>query len=143
MASPTVIAPEQASERAAPHAAPHGASHDEVLGPGEGVELAALAPRFAEHATPWKQVTGYAGSLLLTFLSLWAAWRHLLPVRDLVVLLLALGGLQAAWQLMSFMHLREGRGSTWHLVTLFFGIGVGVGIVGFSIWIMTFKSGVS
>jgi|GEM_PF-1845758 len=143
MAFPSTIARHETALPAAPHEGIHQETHEETLGPGEGVEVAALAPRFAEHATPWRQVLGYAGSLLLTFAALWAVVQHLLPPRDLAVVILALAGLQAAWQLTSFMHLREGRGSTWHLVALFFGIGVGIGIVGFSIWIMTFKSGVS
>jgi cytochrome aa3 quinol oxidase subunit IV len=128
-----------------PHDVPpfHHAEPDDELGPGEGVEIAALAPRFAEPEMPWRQVAGFAGCLVLTFLALWAAARHVLPTGSLVVTILGLAVLQAAWQLASFMHLREGRGSTWHVVTLFFGIAVGLGIVGFSIWIMTFKSGVS
>ncbi len=116
---------------------------EEELGPGEGTEIAALTPRFEEQEVPWRQVAGFFGCLLLTFAALWAAARHVLPPGSLVVAILALAGLQAAWQLASFMHLREGRGSNWHVVTLFFGIAVGLGIVGFSIWIMTFKSGVS
>lgn len=115
----------------------------EVLGPGESTELSILAPRFAERATPWRQILGYVGSLMLTMVALLAVVRRWLPVHELAVMVLALAGLQAAWQLTSFMHLRESRGSAWHILTLFFGIGVGLGVVGFSIWIMMFKSGVS
>lgn len=139
------MAPMAASAHRYPHPEVSGvhAPAEEVLGPGEGTEVAALAPRFTPEGTPWKQIVGYAGSLLLTFIALGAAVRHLLSPQGLVVVILALAGLQAAWQLLSFMHLRESRGSAWHVVTLFLGIGVGLGIVGFSVWIMTFKSGVS
>jgi cytochrome aa3-600 menaquinol oxidase subunit 4 len=116
----------------------------EEMAPGEAPELAFLAPRFAAEAGfPWIQVWGFAGSLLLTVGALWLVTRRLLAPNLLlaVILLLAVG--QAALQLGVFMHLREGRGAAWQLLGLGLAFFIAIGLIGMSIWIMMFKSGVS
>ncbi|MDA8345435.1 MAG: cytochrome C oxidase subunit IV family protein [Thermaerobacter sp.] len=112
-------------------------------GRGDEVEIAILAPRFEEHAFPWRQIFGYAASLILTMAALLLVVHHVLPPVGLIVAILALATIQASLQLGLFMHLRESLGSTWHVVTLALAIVVALGIVIFSIWIMSFKSGVS
>ena len=103
----------------------------------------ALEPQFHPVAFPSAQVVGYALSLGLTLLALWlAAVRHLAPVR-LVPVLLGLALVQAGVQLASFMHVRESRGTAWHLPLLVIAAGVAVATIVFSMWIMTFKYGVS
>lgn len=102
-----------------------------------------LAPRFAPLHFPSLQIAGYAGSLLLTLTALALVSRHLLPPQALVATILGLAAIQALLQLSCFMHLRESGGPAWHLPLLALAIGIGVGIVGFSIWIMAFKTGVS
>lgn len=110
---------------------------------GEVVEISVLAPRFEEHAFPWRQIAGYAASLLLTFGALLLVERRLLPAAWLAPVILGLAAVQAGLQLGLFMHLRESLGATWHVMTLGLAIVVALGIVILSIWIMTFKSGVS
>lgn len=107
------------------------------------VEIAALAPQFEEHDFPWRQILGYAASLVLTVSALLLVVHRVLPPAELVALILALAAVQAGLQLGLFMHLRESLGETWHVVTLALAIVVALGIVIFSVWIMTFKSGVS
>ncbi|OLZ08278.1 cytochrome o ubiquinol oxidase subunit IV [Sulfobacillus thermosulfidooxidans] len=112
-------------------------------GHGDEVESVYLVPRFEEETFPWKQIFGYIASLVLTALAFGAVVEHMLPPAFLISFILFLAVLQAALQLGIFMHLRESRGSTWQIVTLALAIFMGIGIVIFSIWIMTFKSGVS
>jgi len=65
--------------------------------------------------------------------------------RFLVVfgVVLALAAVQAGIQLACFMHVREAAGPAWQLPVLGAAVMIAVGIVIFSIWIMTFKWGVS
>ncbi|HBQ94964.1 MAG: cytochrome C oxidase subunit IV [Sulfobacillus benefaciens] len=120
-----------------------GISPNGPTGHGDEVESAYLAPRFEEEDFPWKQILGYIASLVLTALAFGAVVKHILPPAFLIGFILFLAVLQASLQLGVFMHLREGRGSTWQIVTLTLAILMGIGLVICSIWIMTFKSGVS
>lgn len=112
-------------------------------GRGDEIELRILAPRFEQHDLPWRQIIGYALSLGLTFGAYLLVVHRILPPSGIVVAILAIAVVQAALQLRLFMHLRESLGSTWHVPVLSLAIVVALGIVIFSIWIMTFKSGVS
>lgn len=114
--------------------------HEEHGGP---VEIAALAPHFEEVRFPTKAVVGYAVSVALTLLALLAVTKHLLPPAGLLATVLALAAVQALLQLGSFMHLREAGGETWQLPVIILAFGIAVGIVIFSVWIMSFKWGVS
>lgn len=112
-------------------------------GRGDEVELALLAPRFEQHDLPWRQIVGYVLSLGLTLSAYLLVVHRVLPPFGMIIAILALAGVQAALQLGLFMHLRESLGSTWHVPALALAITVALGIVIFSIWIMSFKSGVS
>lgn len=109
----------------------------------DDVELSFLTPRFEPEAFPWRQILGYAASLLLTLAASMAVIHRVLPPQALLGVILALAGIQALVQLGFFMHIREGLGPTWHVLTLALGGVVALGIVVFSIWIMTFRWGVS
>jgi cytochrome aa3-600 menaquinol oxidase subunit 4 len=102
-----------------------------------------LQPRFAAEGFPAAQVAGYAGSLVLTFAALYLAVHHVLAPVALVAVLLGLAAGQAALQLSVFMHLRESRGTAWQVLPLFLAFAIALGLVGMSVWIMAFKSGVS
>jgi cytochrome aa3 quinol oxidase subunit IV len=120
----------------------HKVPEDPTL-PGESVEIPLLAPRLSTPHFPTRQIAGYVTSLILTGLAFALVAYRLLPLSTLLIVILVLAFIQAAIQLGVFMHLREGRGTTWHLPIIGLGLFVGLGIVGFSIWIMLFKSGVS
>jgi cytochrome aa3-600 menaquinol oxidase subunit 4 len=114
---------------------------EEPLTSEPGLEF--LRPKFGEERFPWPQVAGYAGSLVLTFAAWLMVTRHLLAPVTLLAVILTLAVGQATLQLGVFMHLRESRGTAWQVVPLFLAFGIALGLIGMSIWIMAFKSGVS
>ena len=69
--------------------------------------------------------------------------NHVLPPVALLSVILTLAVIQAGLQLGVFMHLKEGRGLAWQLIPLYLVFLIAIGMVGMSIWIMLFKSGVS
>ncbi|NMP20883.1 cytochrome o ubiquinol oxidase subunit IV [Sulfobacillus harzensis] len=105
--------------------------------------LAFLKPHFEEEKFPTVQIAGYIGSLILTFAAYFLVMNHVLPAVMLLAVILVLAGLQAALQLGVFMHLKESRGMAWQLIPLYLVFLIALGMVGMSIWIMLFKSGVS
>ncbi len=110
---------------------------------GEDEGLPSLLPRFGEEKFPWIQVWGYIGSLVLTFAALILVIDHVLPPVALLSVILTLAVGQAALQIGVFMHVRESRGLAWQMVFLGLVLLMAAGMVGMSIWIMLFKSGVS
>ncbi|NMP23273.1 cytochrome o ubiquinol oxidase subunit IV [Sulfobacillus harzensis] len=116
---------------------------DAPSGHGDEVELGFLAPRFHTARFPGMQVAGYILSLILTLIAFGMVAYHWLPLSALVTVIIIIALIQGALQLGIFMHLREARGTIWHLPVLGLALFIGLGIVAFSIWIMLFKSGVS
>lgn len=110
---------------------------------GEDEGLGFLLPKFGEEKFPWIQVWGYIGSLVLTFAALILVIDHVLPPVALLSVILTLAVGQAALQIGVFMHVRESRGLAWQMVFLGLVLLIAAGMVGMSIWIMLFKSGVS
>lgn len=102
-----------------------------------------LVPKFHKHGFPWTQVWGYVGSLVLTFVAFYLVVAHLMSPLVLLAVILALAVGQAALQLGVFMHLRESRGPAWQVIPLGLAFAIAGGLIGMSIWIMAFKSGVS
>ncbi len=124
-------------------AAVEPAAHASGMEHADPVEIAALMPHFEAVGFPAKQVFGFVGSVALTLLALWVVSQHRLPAPLLLPAVLVSAAVQALVQLGSFMHLREARGETWQIPVLALAFVIAAGIVGFSFWIMTFKSGVS
>lgn len=112
-------------------------------GHGNEVELPILRPKVHLSRFPSMQITGYVLSLILTFIAFGMVAYHWIAPSALVTVVIILAFVQGAIQMGVFMHLREARGATWHLPVLALALFVGLGLVGFSIWIMLFKSGVS
>lgn len=102
-----------------------------------------LKPRFEEEKFPTVQIAGYIGSLILTFAAYFLVMNHVLPAIALLSVILVLAGMQAALQLGVFMHIKESRGLAWQLIPLYLVFLIALGMVGMSVWIMMFKSGVS
>jgi cytochrome aa3-600 menaquinol oxidase subunit 4 len=107
----------------------------------EGMQF--LAPQVHATTFPSVQIWGYAGSLVLTFGSFFLVTRHLMPPVLLLAVILTLAVGQAALQLGVFMHVRESRGPAWQILPLGLAFFIATGMIGMSIWIMLFKSGVS
>lgn len=102
-----------------------------------------LKPSFVEEKRPTVQIAGYIGSLILTFAAYFLVMNHVLPAVTLLAVILVLAGFQAALQLGVFMHLKESRGLAWQVIPLYLVFLIALGMVGMSIWVMLFKSGVS
>ena len=112
-------------------------------GHGDEVEVGILTPHIAAPHFPTMQVTGYALSLIITLIAFAMVAYHWIGLSSLVTVLVVMAFVQGALQLGIFMHLREAKGTLWHLPVLALALFIGLGLVGFSIWIMLFKSGVS
>lgn len=118
-----------------PRTAPEQSAKDEGL--------TFLEPRVHAEGFPSVQIWGYGGSLVLTFGSFYLVTRQLMPPVLLLAVLLTLAVGQASLQLGVFMHVRESRGPAWHVLPLGLAFFIALGMIGMSIWIMMFKSGVS
>lgn len=106
-------------------------------------EIPFLPPHFEAAGFPWRHIIGYAVSLVLTAISLWLVADRIFPPVIVIAVILSLATVQIAVQLGFFMHLRESRGTAWHLVTLSLGLFFAFAVIAGSIWAMAFKSGVS
>jgi cytochrome aa3-600 menaquinol oxidase subunit 4 len=121
----------------------HSITVDEAYEQDNDKSIKFLRPRFHAEAFPTVQIFGYVGSLVLTFAAYFLVMNHVLPVLALLIIILTLAALQAALQLGVFMHVKEGRGMAWQIIPLYLVFLIAFGMVGMSIWIMLFKSGVS
>lgn len=96
--------------------------------------------QIGEHAGfPWKQVIGLLLSLALTFLALWIAVGHLLPVQPTIAIIVALAIFQAFIQLFMFMHVTEGTEPVHQILGIVFGIYVAFAVVGGTLWILAYQ----
>lgn len=129
--------PSNSSQKPRAYPGPVATEHE------DGVGVFLLKAHFSPNAFPFRQIAGYAISLTLTLLAAFMVAQHILPHRALLATILALAAIQGVLQLVLFMHVRESHGPAWQLPALLLGLSVALGIVGFSIWIMMFKSGVS
>jgi cytochrome aa3 quinol oxidase subunit IV len=91
-----------------------------------------------ERGFPWRHVMGLVGSIVLTFLALWAVQVHALSHAMLLAVILVLAVLQIVVQLFFFMHFTESAGPRYHVSALALGFIFTFCIVAGSIWIMTF-----
>jgi len=105
--------------------------------------LAFLRPRVRGAGFPWAQLGGWLGCLTLTGCAYVLVTRHALPPVLLGAALVAMAATQAGLQLGVFMHLRESRGLAWQVLPLALALFTALAMVGMSVWIMLFKSGVS
>lgn len=105
--------------------------------------LAILRPNFQDKGFPWLQAWGFAGSVLLTVAAYVLVAGHRMAPTLLLVVVLVMAASQAVLQLAAFMHLRESRGLAWHVIPIGLAMLTAMAMVAMSIWIMTFKSGVS
>ncbi|MBC8931927.1 cytochrome aa3 quinol oxidase subunit IV, partial [Escherichia coli] len=58
---------------------------------------------------PWKHIVGFALSVILTLLAVWVALYSTLTTNVKVVIIFIFAFIQAALQLLMFMHMTEGR----------------------------------
>lgn len=88
------------------------------------------------HGNAKSYAIGFIGSLLLTALSFFLAWTHLLEGSALILTIIGLGLAQAILQLIFFLHLGQESKPRWELLIFLFMVMVLFIIVLGTIWIM-------
>ena len=83
---------------------------------------------------PWSHVFGFVLSLVLTFAALYLALYTSLPFSTIITVIGIMAFLQAALQLVMFMHMSEGEGIT-QTITIIFSFFIALVTVGGTIWI--------
>ncbi len=83
---------------------------------------------------PWSHVFGFVLSLVLTFAALYLALYTTLPFSTIITVIGIMAFLQAALQLVMFMHMSEGEGIT-QTIAIIFSFFIAIVTVGGTIWI--------
>ncbi|WP_059170291.1 cytochrome aa3 quinol oxidase subunit IV [Bacillus sp. FJAT-27445] len=86
---------------------------------------------------PISHVLGFFTSLVLTFGAAWVALMTSLPAKVIMVIIGSLAFIQAAIQLLLFMHLREGEDKTVNSINMLYAFFLAIIIVAGSIWVLT------
>jgi cytochrome o ubiquinol oxidase subunit IV len=92
------------------------------------------------HGTIKAYITGFILSIVLTLIPLVLVLNHVLAKTTLIVTILLAAVLQFVIQLFFFMHIRDGKGPRYNVMSLILGIIFAVTIVAGAIWIMAFNS---
>lgn len=99
-------------------------------------------PSHHEHGVGVPTV-GFALSIVLTLIALWAVMNRVLSYSGLVSLIMVLAIVQIGIQLFFFMHVTESKGKPWHVWMLGLGFLMTAAVAAGSMWIMTFGAEVS
>lgn len=91
------------------------------------------------HGSVKSYVIGFILSIVLTIIPLVVVLNHMMGRTATMVIILVTAVLQFIVQLFFFMHIREGDGPKWNVMTLILGVVILLTIVGGSIWIMTYN----
>jgi cytochrome aa3-600 menaquinol oxidase subunit IV len=92
----------------------------------------------AEHkGFPWKHVVGYLLSIVLTLLALWVAFKSGFSINVLMTFIYILAFLQAALQLLMFMHMTESSNGKYQTGTMFYAVFIAIVIAAGSVWVMS------
>lgn len=86
---------------------------------------------------PISHVIGFLLSLVLTFGAAWVALQTSLPGNVIMWIIGGLAVLQAAIQLLLFMHMREGEDKIVNSVNMIYAAFLVIVIVAGSIWVLT------
>src|SRR5699024_4691907 len=85
---------------------------------------------------PWQQDIGFVLSIVLTLLALWVALGTTLSVFWVLVIIFAFSILQAAVQLLMFMHLTETSNGLLQATTMIHSLFIFIVIIAGSVWVM-------
>lgn len=86
---------------------------------------------------PWKHVVGYILSMVLTVFAVWVAFDSALPSSTISILIYVLAFLQAALQLLMFMHMTETANANLQTGTILFALFIAIIVVTGSVWVMS------
>ena len=87
---------------------------------------------------PWSHVVGFGLSIVLTLLALWIGFASDFSVRTIMIIVVTLALIQAAIQLLMFMHITESDSSRIQIGTILYAAFIAVAVVAGSIWVMSF-----
>ncbi|WP_099221646.1 cytochrome aa3 quinol oxidase subunit IV [Listeria costaricensis] len=90
----------------------------------------------AESGIPWKHIVGFALSIILTLLAVWVALYSTLDYNVKVVIIFIFAFIQAALQLLMFMHMTEGRDGRIQVGNILFAAFIAIVVVIGSYWVM-------
>ncbi|MGJ6288426.1 cytochrome aa3 quinol oxidase subunit IV [Listeria monocytogenes] len=90
----------------------------------------------AEGGIPWKHIVGFALSVILTLLAVWVALYSTLTTNVKVVIIFIFAFIQAALQLLMFMHMTEGRDDKIQIGNILFAAFIAIVVVIGSYWVM-------
>ncbi|EUJ31014.1 quinol oxidase AA3 subunit IV [Listeria floridensis FSL S10-1187] len=90
----------------------------------------------AEAGIPWKHIIGFALSIILTLLAVWVALYSSLDYGVKLVVIFIFAFVQAALQLLMFMHMTEGRDGRTQVGNILFAAFIAIVVVIGSYWVM-------
>ncbi|WP_163655377.1 cytochrome aa3 quinol oxidase subunit IV [Listeria sp. PSOL-1] len=85
---------------------------------------------------PWKHIIGFALSIILTLMAVWVALYSSLDYSIKVVTIFIFAFIQAALQLLMFMHMTEGRNGRIQAGHILFSAFIAIVVVLGSYWVM-------
>ncbi|EUJ45667.1 cytochrome aa3 quinol oxidase subunit IV [Listeria riparia] len=89
-----------------------------------------------EEGIPWKHIIGFALSIALTLLAVWVVFESTLDKSVIVTVIFIFAFIQAALQLLMFMHMTEGKNARIQVGNILFAAFIAIVVVMGSYWVM-------
>ncbi|WP_019003893.1 cytochrome aa3 quinol oxidase subunit IV [Cohnella laeviribosi] len=86
---------------------------------------------------PFKHFVGYLFSIVLTLLAVWVAFESELPAKVIMNVIYIFAFLQAALQLLMFMHITETSNGRIQTGTILFAVFIAITVAAGSVWVMS------
>ncbi|MBC6309899.1 cytochrome aa3 quinol oxidase subunit IV [Listeria sp. FSL L7-1582] len=90
----------------------------------------------AEEGIPWKHIVGFALSIALTLLAVWVVFESTLSKSVIITVIFIFAFIQAALQLLMFMHMTEGKNGRIQVGNILFAAFIAIVVVMGSYWVM-------
>ncbi|EUJ22801.1 cytochrome aa3 quinol oxidase subunit IV [Listeria newyorkensis] len=90
----------------------------------------------AEEGIPWKHIVGFALSIALTLLAVWVVFESTLSKSVIITVIFIFAFIQAALQLLMFMHMTEGQNGRIQVGNILFAAFIAIVVVMGSYWVM-------
>ncbi|TDQ42708.1 cytochrome aa3 quinol oxidase subunit IV [Aureibacillus halotolerans] len=87
---------------------------------------------------PWKHIVGFVMSIVLTLAALWICFQTDFTLQTKIIIIFLFAFLQAALQLLMFMHLTEGKSGRIQAGNILFAAFIAIVVVLGSFWVMNF-----
>lgn len=86
---------------------------------------------------PWMHLVGYLLSMVLTVLAIWVSFNSGFSVGIILWVIYIFAFLQAALQLIMFMHMTESSSANLQTGTILFALFIAIVVVTGSVWVMS------